>query len=622
MCGIAGWVDFGRDLRTEEAIARAMTASMALRGPDDEGLWTSENAAIGHRRLAVIDVEGGRQPMVAEGNRVLTYSGEVYNYRELRAELESKGHQFRTASDTEVVLRGYLEWGEGVVDRLNGMFAFAIWDETKDELLLVRDRIGVKPLYFYPLPDGVLFGSEPKAILANPEAARKLSQEGLCDFLILMPNPPTTLFEGLYELRPGHTVKVNRDGVGQQRCYWAFEARPHEDDFPTTVATVRELLEDIIERQLVSDVPLCMLLSGGLDSSVLTGLAKRAVGDEELRTFSVDFEGHAESFTATEMREAADGPFAHEMAARIGSTHEDIVLHTETLMQPAMREAVMRAWDLPFNLADMDVSLYLLFSEIREHSTVAISGEAADELFGGYPWFHDEEALGMPIFPWMAASMKRGAPPPFSLFSTELGESIKLGEHLFATYDAALEGVPRLEGEEGEQARMREVSHFHLTRFLRGLLDRKDRSSMATGLEVRVPFCDHRLMEYVFNVPWSMKKAGGEEKGLLKRATEDLLPQSILDRRKAIFPATQDVAFDLSLRSELKKIVEGDDDSEPIRPLLNMETAREVAAEQPTVEEATSALGRLRIESVLRMNLWLKEYDVDVSDLDLSATAA
>jgi asparagine synthase (glutamine-hydrolysing) len=553
---------------------------------------------------------------MAEGDNVLTYSGEIYNYRELRSELLAAGHVFRTQSDTEVVLRAYREWGVEMVHRLNGMYAFAIWDGEAEELILVRDRLGVKPLYYYPLADGLLFGSEPKVILANPLAERILNPLGFCGFLILSHSPEEqTPFRNLFDLQPGHYVRFSRAGMSKYR-YWALEAHPHEDDMPTTIANVRELLEDIISRQLISDVPLCMLLSGGLDSSALTALANRAVGqngdEHALRSFAVDFSGYAENFQPEPWRETADQPFVHEVARHVGCVHQDIVLDTEQLWDPGTRSAVLHAWDLPNHLGDMDISLYLLFKAIREHSTVAISGEAADEVFGGYQWAHDHAALQLPIFPWMALELNRGTPAPFSLFSPELIERLKLGEYLLDLYGSSLAEVPRLEGEEGEQARMREVTYFDLTRFLRGLLDRKDRMSMAAGLEVRVPFCDHRLVEYVFNVPWSMKKCDGREKSLLRKATEDLLPESVLQRRKSVFPATQDPRYDQRLQTEIKRILDGNND-DPIRPYLDIEATRAVA--ETPVEGATSSSARLRVEGVVRANAWFKEYQVDLVDL-------
>ena len=419
MCGISGWVDLDRDLRGERETAEAMTATMELRGPDDAGLWLAEHAAVGHRRLAVIDPPGGVQPM-ADGDVVLTYSGEVYNFRELRSELASAGHEFRTSSDTEVVLRAYQEWGEEMLHRLNGMYAFAIWDGEREELLLARDRMGVKPLYYYPLPNGILFGSEPKAILANPRGGALDQSDRL--LRVLDPGPGRRRRDAvpeIFELRPGHYLRLSRDGLETHR-YWGLEARPHEDDLPTTVATVRDLLEDIMTRQLVCDVPLCMLLSGGIDSSVITALGRRA------RTAT----GCARSPSTSAARRRTSSPIrcappptlpsSQEVVRHVGCAHEDIVLETEDLC--GSRNAALGAAGLGSarpTSADMDISLYLLFRAIREHSTVALSGESADEVFGGYPWLHDSAALSVPIFPWLAYQMQQGTPAPFSLFNPE-----------------------------------------------------------------------------------------------------------------------------------------------------------------------------------------------------------
>ncbi len=614
MCGITGWVDFTRDLREERDTAQAMTASMSLRGPDDEGLWLSPHAAIGHRRLAVIDLPGGKQPMV-EHDTVLTYSGEVYNYRELRRELISAGHAFRTHSDTEVVLHAYLEWGVEMVHRLNGMYSFAIWDGRTEELLLVRDRLGIKPLYYYPLADGLLFGSEPKAILANPLAERMVNRTGFCAFLISSHDfEGQTIFRNLFDLQPGHYIRLSRDGMSKQR-YWKLKAHPHEDDLPSTVAHVREMLEDIVARQMISDVPLCTLLSGGLDSSTLAAFAKRVVDQDKkgaaLNSFSVDFDGHTENFRPDHFRPDPDQPFALDAARHIESMHRTITLETEQLWNPETRGSVLRAWDLPCHLGDMDVALYLLFGAISEHSTVALSGESADEIFGGYPWMHNQAALELPIFPWMAAEMLRGDPTQlYNLFSPELMEHLNLLEYIMGLYASALSDVPRLAGEEGADARMREATYFDLTRFMRHFLDRKDRMSMAVGLEVRVPFCDHRLVEYMFNVPWSMRTSDGREKSILRMVAGDLIPQSVLQRKKSAFPINHDEQYNQGLRKALQRIL--DDSATPLRPSLNEENARALL-DAPLGEDAQSE--RLRIENAVRMNAWLEEYQVDLSTL-------
>lgn len=608
MCGIAGWVAFDRDLVQETAVVQAMTDTMACRGPDDEGLWESAHAVLGHRRLAVIDIAGGRQPMAADEDgrtqAVITYSGEIYNFRELRQELAGYGHRFRTRSDTEVVLRAYLQWGEGFVDRLNGMYAFAIWDTRSEELLLVRDRLGVKPLYYAPLPGGVLFGSEPKAILAHPLADRTVHADGLRELFAGMKSPGAPVLRGMPELRPGHVLRASRSGLSQRR-YWALEAREHADDLETTVRTVRELLEDIVSRQLISDVPLCTLLSGGLDSSTLTALASGALrqqGADRVRSFAVDFVDNAEHFTPDVVHTTPDTPFVEEVAGHVDSEHRHVVLSSEQMTRPEIRKAVVRALDWPILVAgsgSMDISLYMLFSAIREHSTVTLTGEASDELFGGYPWFHFPVYSQVGTLPWTLAH-NLGFP---ALFGQALSQ-LDVRGYQYEQYRQALAEVPRLPGESRPERRMREFTHFFITRFMRTLLDRKDRLSMAVGLEVRVPYCDHRLMEYVFNAPWSMKSHDGREKSLLRAAVSDLLPQSVLERPKSGYPVSKDPAYDRIVREEFAKLLASGEAA--VEPLLHPTVAQAVRDDA----EAASRLTRVEIDMALHLDTWLDMYDL------------
>lgn len=615
MCGICGWVDFERDLRESGATAQAMTDTMACRGPDDEGLWLAPHAAIGHRRLAIIDIEGGRQPMIADEDgqplAVLTYSGEIYNFIELRAELTSRGHRFRTQSDTEVLLRAYLEWGEGLAERLNGMFAFAIWDTRREELLLVRDRMGIKPLYYYPLPSGVLFGSEPKAILANPlTGTPTVDADGLRELIAFVKTPEKAVYQGMYEVRPGHTVRVTREYLCR-RPYWRLESHEHTDDLTTSVGTVRELLDDIVTRQLISDVPLCTLLSGGLDSSTITALAARGlegIGAGKIRSFSVDFTGYSEHFRPDEMRDTPDTPYVHDVVRHIGADHTDIVLNSADLMEPAVRAGVLRARDLPIGIGDMDTSLYLLFRAIREHSTVALSGESADEVFGGYRWFFDPEAVSADTFPWLVAPGFGRFAGVGALLDEDLARKLDIPDYRADSYRQAIDEVPRLPGEEGLERRMREISYLHLTRFVQILLDRKDRMSMAHGLEVRVPFCDHRLVEYVFNTPWALKTFDGREKSLLRAAAADLLPPSVLGRRKSPYPSTQDPSYEEAVRAEASRLL--DDGNMAAASLIDPEKVRALI-DRP--ESAGGPSGtRASLEGLLQFNAWLERYHVRI----------
>ncbi|MEV4922009.1 asparagine synthase (glutamine-hydrolyzing) [Streptomyces roseoverticillatus] len=614
MCGITGWVDYRLDLPQHLDTARAMTRTMECRGPDAEGLWWDRHVALGHRRLAVIDLEGGVQPMAAEASgrprACLTFCGEIYNFRELRTELEAHGHVFRTSSDTEVVLRGYLQWGEGVATRLNGIYAFAVWDPDRDELLLVRDRMGVKPLYYHPTPHGVLFGSEPKAILANPAARRRVDADGLYEVLDMVKTPGQAVFTGMHEVRPGELLRVREGGISRSR-YWALEAREHTDDLAGTIGTVRDLLEDTVARQTVADVPLCTLLSGGLDSSAVTALTARALaaqGRGPVRSFSVDFAGADARFEQDAVRGTPDSPFARLMAGHVGADHTEVVIDNAELTDPAVRRAVLRATDLPPAFwGDMWPSLYLLFRAVRERSTVALSGESADELFGGYQWFRNRRALEAGTFPWLTSGSARyfGG---LSLLDRPLLEKLDIPARRAERYDQALAEVPRLPGETGDERRMREITHLNLTRFVQTLLDRKDRMSMAVGLEVRVPFCDHRLVEYVFNVPWEMKSFDGREKSLLRAATAHLLPREITERVKTPYPATQDPAYESALRAELAEVVR--DPASPVLPLLDMDrVGRTLARPQGGVSRPYDRGG---LEMALWLNSWLSSYGVEL----------
>jgi asparagine synthase (glutamine-hydrolysing) len=563
MCGIVGWVAFSRDLSPERDILEAMTETMSCRGPDEAGVWTDRRAAIGHRRLAVIDIDGGAQPMtstVDDATVALTYSGEVYNFQELAEELRARGHRFRTRSDTEVVLHAYLEWGVAMTERLNGMYAFAIWDGRVERLLMVRDRLGVKPLSYLPTEDGVLFGSEPKAILAHPSVEPVVTADGLRELFTTSRTPGRSIWDGMREVRPGTAVTVDATGT-REHVYWTLRAVPHTDDLETTVDVVRELLADAVGRQLVADVPVCTLLSGGLDSSAITGLSAVHLGQrgEKVRSFMVDFVGQSANFVPDDLRDTPDGPFVRDVVAHAGTDHRDIVLSGAALADPEVRRATIAAKDAPIGIGELDNSLYLLFKAVREHSTVALSGEAADESFGGYRWWHDPKVVNAATFPWVAAFMGDPAErkdldgTASSFFTQPFQGLLDSGAYIQDHYATALREVQHLDADEDRtERRMREICYLHLTRYLQLLLDRKDRLSMAVGLEVRVPYCDHRLVEYLFSTPWSMKTFDGREKSVLRAATADVLPASVAARVKSPYPSTQDPKYVAALLDQVR----------------------------------------------------------------------
>ncbi|MFJ3792833.1 asparagine synthase (glutamine-hydrolyzing) [Kitasatospora sp. NPDC090091] len=606
MCGIAGWISFQLDLERELAALSAMTDTMACRGPDASGTWLSAHAALGHRRLSVIDLAGGVQPMVAEtpdGPVVLTYSGEAYNFTELRDELRRRGHEFRTSSDTEVVLRGYLEWGQGVADRLNGMYALGIWDSRVEKLILLRDRLGIKPLYYAPTTGGLVFGSEAKALLAHPEVEPVVDADGFRELFGFVKEPGRAVWAGMHEVKPGTMVTFDRSGL-REHVYWRLEVAEHHDDTETTVRRVREMLEDSVARQLVADVPQCVLLSGGLDSSALTALAGRrlAADGERARTFTVDFE-QTDAFRPDDLRGSPDAPFAREVVQHVGTLHHDIKLDYQELANPEVRRATVTARDLPFGFGEADNSLYLLFKAIREHSTVALSGESSDEIFGGYPWFHLPAVQQVPMFPWVTASGLGPRNHPTKLIDPDLLlRTLDVPGYWAQRWSDSVAALPVVAGEDAHERRMREFCYVHLTSLLGLLLDRKDRMSMAVGLEVRVPFCDHRLVEYVFNTPWAMKTFDGREKSLLRAAVKDVLPRSVVERVKALYPHTQQLAYVGRLQQQVGELLSAD--HEAVTLFDGAALAKAVAA-QP---EAVDRDEREAFERVLDLAVWLDLY--------------
>ncbi|MFC9626928.1 asparagine synthase (glutamine-hydrolyzing) [Streptomyces sp. NPDC056930] len=614
MCGIAGWAvhENGRPWDDPE-VADSMARTMACRGPDGQGIWTDRHATLVHTRMAVIDLAGGRQPMAAEEGEepaaTLTYCGEIYNFRELRAELTGRGHRFRTRSDTEVVLRSYLEWGEHCVERLEGMFAFAVWDPRRRTLFLARDRFGIKPLSYAQTPEGLVFGSEPKVILDHPAVRPVVDLDGLRVLFSMARAPGESVYRDIRDLPPGHTLVQGPGGEVTLRRYWQLEARPHEHGLKETIGTVRELLESSVARELVSDVPLSVMLSGGLDSSTVAALAARALAAEgagPVRTTTVTYSGYSDNFQADLVRSAPDSPYAQAVADHIGADHREIELSTADLIDPVARRTVLRAQDVPAPFGDMDTSTYQAFAGAHRHSKVALTGESADEIFGGYSWVHIPDLADEEQFPWVAfeqwhpgtrAGLGQG------LLSPAFKSRLDMGSYYAERYAQAMAEIPRLPGEGDEERRAREICHLHLTHWLPRLLERNDRLSMISGLEVRVPFCDHRLVQYAYNIPWAMKTYDGREKSLLRAAASDLLPEKVLDRPKAPFPVSQDATYTKALHQELAGVLA--DPGSPVLPMLDVAAARRVIVREGD-DQAQDWLHRMNIEMVLQVNTWLQ----------------
>ncbi|GED29677.1 asparagine synthase (glutamine-hydrolyzing) [Brevibacillus centrosporus] len=613
MCGIVGWIDWEKDLSQERPVLHAMTQCLTNRGPDAEGFWLTPRAAFGHRRLVVVDPAGGQQPMAAIHNDyacTMIYNGELYNTEDLRAELLAAGHTFQSHSDTEVLLHSYLEWGTECVARLNGIFAFAIWDERYQRLFVARDRMGVKPLFYVQRGSSFLFASELKSLLAHPDVRPVLSREGLAEVFAISParTPGHGVFRDVHEVRPGYSFVVTRDGLKKQR-YWQLESHPHTDDAEETARKVRELVTDSIHRQLVADVPVSTLLSGGLDSSVITAVAAQSFQKEgrgQLHTYSIDYVDNARHFQASAFQPNEDAPFVKVVSDFLGTQHHNIVFDTHELID-ALKTATL-ARDLP-GMADVDASLYLFCREIKKETTVVLSGECADEVFGGYPWFHRKEMLNAGTFPWARATKERA-----SWLSPELRDWVNPEEYVAMRYEETLDEVPQLPGESPFEARRREMFYLNITWFMNTLLDRKDRMSMAASLEARVPFCDHRIVEYVWNIPWALKTYGNREKGILRKAMEGILPDEVLYRKKSPYPKTHNPSYTEGVRTWLLDIL--GDPTSPLLPLIDVPTIRRIA-ESDAQASSIPFFGQLMSTPQLfaylgQLDYWLREYHVSI----------
>lgn len=611
MCGITGWIDWEKDLQHQNNIISKMTTTLTNRGPDASDIWLSTHAVLGHRRLVVVDPTGGGQPMIryrGDKKYILVYNGELYNTDELRDDLKKKDIAFSSHSDTEVLLQAYIAWGEDCVKRLNGIFAFAIWDETEQSLFMARDRFGVKPLFYAQRGKAFLFGSEPKALLANPLVKAEVDKDGIAEIFVIGParTPGHGIFKDIFELKPGHCLAYNRNRFKISR-YWSLQSSNHEDDLDMTTEKIRFLVEDSIKRQLVADVPVCTFLSGGLDSSAITAITAQRFLQEnknQLHTYSVDYENNATYFKSNSFQPNSDADWVNRVSNNLGTVHHNIVIDNQTLVD-ALTTAML-ANDRP-GMADIDASLLLFCQEVKKSATVALSGECADEIFGGYPWFHRPESLAATTFPWALATDDRAA-----LLASEIRSWINPLDYVTQRYGEALSEVPRLAGEPDHDARIREIFYLNITRFMPTLLDRKDRMSMATGLEVRVPFCDHRLVEYVWNIPWSMKYYGQQEKGLLRRALQGVLPQDVLARKKSPYPKTHNPAYLTAVKSALQETLSG---NSPLLTLINQDLLSILLADDG--HNSRPWFGQLMNKAqlfayLLQIDLWLRKYKVSI----------
>lgn len=609
MCGIAGWIDRNTDMSQKTYVLNNMSQALDRRGPDENGIYINRNTALIHRRLIVIDKENGKQPMAVKHNNttyVIVYNGELYNTEALREQLKASGFHFRGHSDTEVVLKAFIKYGAKCCEKLNGIFAFAIFNSSDRSVFLCRDRIGVKPLFYYEYNGGLLFASEIKALLASGVVKPQIDEQGLNEIFFLGParTPSCGVFKGVFELNPGECA-VYKSGRLTRKKYYTVNAHEHEDDEKKTIEKTRYLLTDAIQRQLVSDMPLCFFLSGGLDSSIIVKTASMYCKEHKLgkiNTYSVEYRDNEKYFKKSLFQPNADFEYISMMSKDADTRHREIILDN-TLLVDALYESVA-ARDLP-GYVDVDSSLLLFCKEIKKDYTVALSGECADELFGGYPWYHNKEILFEDCFPWSRTQdvrrmiLKNGV--------------LKNGEeYVRQRYLDTINLAPKLSTDSKTDKRMREMFYLNFYWFMQCLLERKDRCSMYSGLEVRVPFCDYRLVEYAYNMPWKLKAWGNREKGIVRKAFEDVLPNEICWRKKSPYPKTHNPIYFNECAKRVRLILKK---KNTLTDLLDKNAIKSIIDNPDRI--TTPWYGQLMkapqiLAYIIELDYWFEKYNVEI----------
>lgn len=615
MCSISGffnpYADYSANQAEYQQILKQMTTVLFHRGPDECGFALSKRCGLAHTRLSIIDLKTGSQPMVYETGGFsyqMIFNGEIYNLPDLKQQLASLGYTFRTTSDTEVLLLSFLEYGPDFVKQVDGIFSFAVYDERHETIYLFRDYFGVKPLFYTFLNDTLIFSSEIKGLFCYPGVEAAVDSDGLNEIFSLGParSPGNAVFRNIHELKPGFYLSHNRYGT-QFTNYWRLSSMPHRDSYEDTIEKTRFLLTDAIRRQLVSDVPVCTFLSGGVDSSVVSAvcaaeLRKKGV---QLTTFSFDFKDNDKYFKSNSFQPSQDAPFVKKMVDFLKSNHHYLTCDNRT--QADLLYESVDAHDLPC-MADIDSSLLYFCREVSKSHKVVLTGECADEVFGGYPWFHREEFLKSNTFPWTPSLTPRQ-----SLLSGSLLDALQMEKYVQKIYDTSVSEIAVLPTEDEIESNRRRIGYLNIRYFMQTLLNRMDRTSMHSGLEARVPFADRALVEYIFNVPWEMKAKDGTVKNVLRQASKELLPDEILFRKKSPYPKTYHPAYEALLSERLKDVLSSA--NEPLLQLVDKEKVL-LFLDHPK-DYGTPWYGQLMAGPqmtayLLQINYWLKKYQVTI----------
>ena len=600
MSAIAGIID----LPYNEKILHAMEMEMICRGPDGHGLFMGNRSAMMHFKLLTSYDQGGQPVHLHCGKQhyIMVYDGTIYNIDQLRGELAQAGHICQSECPEEVIIRAYIRWKEECAAHFRGNFALAIWEEHAGVLFLARDQLGIKPLFYMQHGDGLLFASEIKMVLTYPGVRAQLDIEGVSQIVLLGPGraPGSGVFHGIKELEPG-CCALFRDGKMQWKRYWKLTDREHTDSFEQTAEKVRRMVTRSIKEQLAADVPVGTFLSGGLDSSIVTAVYAQSYTGA-VTTFSLDYEDNSQNFIPGRFQPETDNAYIDLMQSALQTNHHWTVLGAHDLAD-ALEEATV-ARDLP-GMGDVDFSLLAFAKEIRKYVKVALSGECADELFGGYPWFRAPDMGGGTTFPWAQNTALRETFLQPHLRNQTGGAGYV--QDLYETAVAACDILPQCNPEE---RRIKELVNLNMWWFMQTLLDRNDRMCTRCGLDVRAPFCDVEIAEYMYGVPVSFKDYMGREKGLLRYAMEGLLPEQVLYRKKNPYPKTYDPRYADRMRCRLLALLE--DDRAALWEVIDPVAVKRLAFDEMTWPWYGQLMkGPQTMAYILQIDYWLRHYKVD-----------
>lgn len=613
MCGIAGFynpdINFSNNPKDNFKILNNMVKSIKRRGPDGDGVSIINSCCLAHTRLSIIDLDNGSQPMSLSFNGYkyhIIFNGEIYNFKELKNDLISKGYSFETNSDTEVIGYSFIHWGASFAEKLNGIFAIAIYDENANSLFLFRDHFGIKPLYYTQLRKTLIFASKIDTLFEYPKIRPSIDINGFNEIFTIGPAKTygSGVFLGIKELLPGQYLSYTPEGM-KTDYFYKLKSVPHDDNFSDTVEKTRYLIESSVKYQMISDVPICTFLSGGIDSSLISSICNKYTNNDTLSTYSFDYEDNSIHFISHNYQPSEDRPYVDIMKEYLQSKHYYLYCNHTTLYENLVASVDSRC--LP-TMADIDSSLLYFCSQVAKNHKVALTGECADEIFGGYPWFFREEMINQGTFPWMSDISFRK-----SILNPEFAATLQMEKYIKNSYNKTISELDYLPNENENEKKLRRISYLNIRWFMQTLLDRMDRTSMYNGLEARVPFADYRLINYVFNIPWKYKLCNNTPKGLLRLIAKDYLPETIMNRPKSPYPKTYNPKYNSILTTKLSEIIH--DSTSPLRAYLNISVIENLinSKDNTTIPWYGQLMAQPQMYAYLiQIDYWMRKYSLSL----------